>query len=74
MVSRTNNDGRALRDGRRALAGHPREPRTQLLQTSQAKGRFGEPEVSTSRSFGGDLVGRGYLRRELLYPIFDGHG
>jgi hypothetical protein len=63
VVPCTDDHGRALRDRRRALACHPREPRTELLQPSQAKGRFGESEVSTSRFFGCGLVGRRYLRR-----------
>ena len=73
MVPCTDDHGRALRDRRRTLACHPREPRTELLQSSQAKGRFGEPEVSASRFFGGSLIRRRYLRREFHYPVFEGH-
>ncbi len=35
VVPGTDNHGRALRDGRRALTCHPGEPRTELLQPSQ---------------------------------------
>jgi hypothetical protein len=72
MVPDAYNHGGVPRDGRRALACHPRKPRTELLQPSQAKGRFGEPEVSPSCFFGSDPVVRRYLRRKFRYPVFDG--
>ena len=74
MVPGANNYGRALRDGWRTLAGHPREPHTELLQASQAALWFGEPEVSTSCCSLSGLVGWRYLGRELSYPVFEGQG
>ena len=65
MVPGADNHGRTLRDGRRASAGHPSEPRTKLLQPSQATWRLYEPEVPPPRFFGGGLVGRRYLRSQL---------
>jgi hypothetical protein len=73
VVSGTNNHGSALGDRGRTLTGHPREPRTKLLQPSQATRWFGEPEMSPSRFFGAGLVGRRYPRRKLRYPVFEGH-
>ena len=65
MVSGTDNYGRVLGDGRRALTCHPGEPLTENLQTSQTTRRLGEPEVSPSRFFSGGLVGRRYFLGEL---------
>ena len=73
MVSGADHHGRTLRDGGRAPACHPSEPRTEILQPTQASWRFGEPEVSPSRFFGCGLVGRRYLRRQFHYPVFEGH-
>jgi hypothetical protein len=58
VVAGTDNYGRALRYGRRAITCHPSEPRAEFLQHSQARGRFGKPEVSVSRFFGCGLIGR----------------
>jgi len=71
MIPCTNNHGRALWDGWRALAGRSREPRAKLLQSSQAARRLGEPEVSPSRFFRSGLVGWRYLRCEFHYPVFE---
>lgn len=65
MVSGTDNHGRVLGDGRRALTCYPSEPRAEFLQKSQAKGRFGEPEMSVSRFLDGGPLWRRYLRREI---------
>ena len=65
MVSGTDNHSRVLGDGRRALTCHPSEPRAEFLQKSQAKGRFGEPEMSVSRFLDGGPFWRRYLRREI---------
>jgi hypothetical protein len=59
----------ALGDGR-ALTCHPSEPRTELLQPSQAAWRFGEPEVPPTRFFGGGLVGWRYSLGELQQAVF----
>ena len=72
MVTGANNYGRALRDGWRTLAGHPREVHTELLQAPQAARRFGEPEVSSACCPLSGLIGRRYLGRELSYPVFEG--
>ena len=74
MIPGADNHGRALGNGRRALAGHPRKPRAEILQSSQTTRRLAKPEVPRSRFFGGGFVGRGYLSRELHYPVFEGHG
>ena len=74
MVPGADNYGRTLRDGWRALAGHPREPHTELLQLSQAARRLGEPGVSSSCCSLSGLVGRRYLGCELSYPVFEGQG
>ena len=74
MVPGTDQDGRVLRHGRRTLTSHPREPRAELLQPPQATGRLGEPEVPLSGLPDGGLVDGRYLRRELRYTIFEGHG
>ena len=65
MVPGADNHGRTLRDGRRTPAGHPSEPRTELLQPPQATWRLGEPGLSLSRFIGCGLVEGLYLRREL---------
>jgi hypothetical protein len=74
VVPCANNHGRVLGDRRRTSAGHPREPHTEVLQPSQTTSRLGEPRVPRSRRFGSGFVGRGYLRREIDYTIFEGHG
>ena len=74
MVPGADHHGGALRDGRRTFACHPREPRTKLLQASEATRGFGEPKVSATRLSLGNLVGRRYLRRQLHYPVFEGQG
>ena len=74
MVPGTDHYRRVLRNGRRTHFRHPGEPRAELLQPPQTTRRLGQPEVQLSGLPDGGLVGRRYLRRELQYPIFEGHG
>jgi len=72
MVPCADNHGRMLRNGRRTFAGHPREPRADLLKPAQTTSRLGEPKMSRSRSSGSGFVGREYLRHEVDHPVFEG--
>jgi hypothetical protein len=74
VVPGTDHDRGVLRYGWRTFTRHPREPRAELLQTSEAAWRFGEGKVPHSRGFGGVPVERRYLRRELPQAVPDGHG
>jgi hypothetical protein len=74
MVPGTYQNGRVLRDGRRALTRHTRETGAELLQSPQATRRLAEPEVSLPGLPDGDIVNRRYLPSEIQYPILEGHG
>ena len=74
MVPRADHHCRTLRDRRRTLYSHPREPRTELLQPSQAARRLDEPEVSLPGERRYAFVERRYLLRELPYAVFEGQG
>ena len=72
MIPGANYYGRALRDGWRTLAGHPREPHPELLQPSQAARRFGETRVLCSRRSLSGLISRRNLGCELSYSVIEG--
>lgn len=74
MVPRADHHCRTLRDRRRTLYSHPREPRTELLQPSQAARRFRELKMSLPSCLRQVFVERRYLLRELPYAVFEGQG
>jgi hypothetical protein len=73
MVPGTDQDGGVPWHRGRALTGHPRKTRAEFLQSPQAARWFRKPEVPLPSFPDRGLVDGGYLRRELQYPILEGH-